>query len=447
MSLLHSAAGFGHLAVAKVLLDNGADPHARDRFGYTPLIFAAAYGHLEITKVLLAKRADPNAKNIQGWTSLHRAAARGHRKIVMALLELGADVHAIANGHNGETFTPLSIARFHGRQEVIAVFTEERKKELAFRHEAHVQAFRMATDDIEKFWEIICPELIPDQWVPRQLIHAGQLGALLAIFFKSGVADANPDVSEWIRKTHSKLFEYLLRIDACVRDELQKRNLPMATLRDRKSYLAIPFYMLEMLKQGKNTDFHFEVTRYFSGNILTHLATCIDDPDAAPHYPFDELLCASFAGCTISPGKLRIKLRTTMQHRCCTPKALESMSWWEYDWEPAFDLTHAICFTFLTGTLVYDFTTEQLLAKIDSWLELVTSGQGLNIRAPYLNDLAAELLTCRWLVGGGEAKPAFYAQYGEDIMEASAFVHLRLNEAAAHGSALLQPVFARESNG
>ena len=149
---LHLAAFFGRADVAKLLLENGANPQARNNDGETPVdvlyvnwettafignlvgvdtgkediaamktgrndvaklfgvkgtfddagtssaqnLSAAAFtGDLTAMKKALADGADPNAKDPQsGGTLLSTAALMGHTKVVALLLEHGADINA-----------------------------------------------------------------------------------------------------------------------------------------------------------------------------------------------------------------------------------------------------------------------------------------------------------------------------------------------------------------
>ena len=76
----------------KVLLEAGADPNLKDKYGKTALIWAsAAEGHTEVVKVLLEAGADPNLKDEDGITALMGASTGGYTEVVKVLLEAGAD--------------------------------------------------------------------------------------------------------------------------------------------------------------------------------------------------------------------------------------------------------------------------------------------------------------------------------------------------------------------
>ena len=68
-SPLHSAAQWGNLEIVKLLLQNGADVNAKNKWGETPLHYAAVFDHKEIARVLLDAGADINAKDNDGQTA------------------------------------------------------------------------------------------------------------------------------------------------------------------------------------------------------------------------------------------------------------------------------------------------------------------------------------------------------------------------------------------
>jgi len=71
---LHFAARLGHLQVAEVLLNHGADVNAREgESKLTPLHRAAIYGQSKLVALLLAHKADRNAKSWDGKTPLNFA--------------------------------------------------------------------------------------------------------------------------------------------------------------------------------------------------------------------------------------------------------------------------------------------------------------------------------------------------------------------------------------
>jgi len=125
--------------VVKVLIEAGADIHARSRSfpqivtgeetqragreelnytvlrgGSTPLLFAARVGDVESARVLLAAGANVNDALPDGAQALTVAAHSGQGAVAMLLLEKGADANAAAIG-----YTALHAAVLRGDQELV----------------------------------------------------------------------------------------------------------------------------------------------------------------------------------------------------------------------------------------------------------------------------------------------------------------------------------------
>ncbi len=87
---LHSAAASRSLDIARLLLEHGADPDARQDGGFTPLHEAAANGQLALVRLLVAHGADVNLSQTPGQTALAFARQAGHKDVVEFLLHHGA---------------------------------------------------------------------------------------------------------------------------------------------------------------------------------------------------------------------------------------------------------------------------------------------------------------------------------------------------------------------
>ncbi len=93
---LVTAATTGDVAAARGLLAGGADSNSRDANGYSALNWAALNGHLDIAKLLIDHGADVNAHdNPKRLTPLMNAAGMGHDDIAELLVSRGADVNVL----------------------------------------------------------------------------------------------------------------------------------------------------------------------------------------------------------------------------------------------------------------------------------------------------------------------------------------------------------------
>lgn len=91
---LYMVASNGDVAVARLLLEKGADATAKDGKGRTALHQAAVNGHEAMTRLLLENSADIRLKDKYEFTALNLAVSNQHQEAVRALLEKGASIVA-----------------------------------------------------------------------------------------------------------------------------------------------------------------------------------------------------------------------------------------------------------------------------------------------------------------------------------------------------------------
>jgi RNA polymerase sigma factor (sigma-70 family) len=95
--------------LVKLLLDAGAAPDGRCgcATGEPALWTAAVFGRVAAARLLLARGADPDATAASGTTALQVAAMRGHAQMVEVLLAAGADASLVdRGGHPGMPWRP-----------------------------------------------------------------------------------------------------------------------------------------------------------------------------------------------------------------------------------------------------------------------------------------------------------------------------------------------------
>lgn len=113
---LSLAAFFNQTEIAKLLVENGADPNlsATNPSKVTALHSAIAKENYELCKILLANGADVNAVQMQNVTALHSAVHRGNLELTKLLVENGASIGSKMD--NGDT--ALIIAEREGHKSI-----------------------------------------------------------------------------------------------------------------------------------------------------------------------------------------------------------------------------------------------------------------------------------------------------------------------------------------
>lgn len=109
---LTASCGKGYLSVVRELIKAGADVNLTDK-NKTPLTTACSGGYQEIVQELIHERADVNLKD-KNNTPLTAACEGGHVSVVEILIKAGANV----NLRDGEK-TPLTAACNSGRHDVV----------------------------------------------------------------------------------------------------------------------------------------------------------------------------------------------------------------------------------------------------------------------------------------------------------------------------------------
>ena len=113
------AAESGDLARVRALISSGTNVNAKDKDGWTPLMFAAVAGHRKVAELLINMGAELNSLTADGSTPLMGASLTGRAEIVELLLKVGADPNL--KRRNGTT--ALDMAKQRGHAEVISLLS------------------------------------------------------------------------------------------------------------------------------------------------------------------------------------------------------------------------------------------------------------------------------------------------------------------------------------
>ncbi len=116
-TLLHFAARYGNSTTCELLLDAGADIHAKNIQGETALFFSIDSCDTKTMQFLIDRGAKVQTRDNLGRTPLYRAAGVGDLSMVGTLIAAGAELNAVDRDGN----TPLHAATLQRHDEVIAL--------------------------------------------------------------------------------------------------------------------------------------------------------------------------------------------------------------------------------------------------------------------------------------------------------------------------------------
>ena len=113
---LHYSCRYGHVDLARTLVNHKANVNVKTDSGDTPLTLAARHGHNNVVHVLLSdSQCLVDAKGQDGYTALHYSCGYGHVDIVWTLVKHKANVNAKTK--RGET--PLTLATRNKHDNVV----------------------------------------------------------------------------------------------------------------------------------------------------------------------------------------------------------------------------------------------------------------------------------------------------------------------------------------
>jgi ankyrin repeat protein len=118
---LHWAAQLNREDLVKLLVEAGANPNAKTRYGIAPLTLACTNGSAAIVELLLAHKADPTVANNEGATALMTCARTGNVDAMRPLIVRGANVNAV-EGFRGQT--ALMWAASENNAEAVTMLAE-----------------------------------------------------------------------------------------------------------------------------------------------------------------------------------------------------------------------------------------------------------------------------------------------------------------------------------
>jgi len=221
-TMLMYAASQGNLAVAKALVDAGADLEARNEVGHTALRSAVWTGEkpVEATKFLIDAGADVNALDDGNWSPLIQATYDMEGNAVpmgKLLLAAGADPKVVNNEGN----TALNVAASRGHAELIPLLLKAGADGSVLGGDGESPLYTAVDDDnVEVAKALLAGGVDPnigDDDGKTPLIHAAMRGKVAMVELLVA-ACADPSLrDDFFKKTAAELAN-----DSAVRTALAK---------------------------------------------------------------------------------------------------------------------------------------------------------------------------------------------------------------------------------
>lgn len=161
---LGDAAEANELELARLLLEFGAiQKPPTENFGKTPLCLASENGHVDMVRLLLDSRGDPEVHFRDGMGPLHFAAQWGFADVLRLLIDSKANIEAEDEDLN----RPLHFAAQNGRLEAVQVLVDAGANRMAKTEEGET-AFEIAAFSGERAIAV----LVAPVGMPKQEVEA-----------------------------------------------------------------------------------------------------------------------------------------------------------------------------------------------------------------------------------------------------------------------------------
>ena len=160
LTALDEAGINGHLEVVKLLIKKEEKNNASDQYD-TPLYWASSIGHLNVVKFLLEKGGNANVQDKDGRTALHEASLNDHLTIVKLLIEKGANVNAKDKNNK----TPLHEASKGGNFHVAEFLIEKGANIEAQDKQGRTALYNASSTSLNSIDHLETARLLIQKWV------------------------------------------------------------------------------------------------------------------------------------------------------------------------------------------------------------------------------------------------------------------------------------------
>ncbi|KAK7707020.1 Glycerophosphocholine phosphodiesterase [Diaporthe eres] len=200
---LHIAARFGHDECSRILLQGTEEQKANlelveKNFNWTPLHIAAVDGHLSVAKLLIEAGADVDKIDSSGWTAREHAALRGHLALADLLKENShvndAALAAQTNGDGQSTTSagsPPKVESLEDRRSKVTTRVADPVKTFGHRYLKEESLVLVSLGSMDMRRDVDAVKL---DRVPLNEAHTTQLDTALSVVVSANGALGEPTI-------------------------------------------------------------------------------------------------------------------------------------------------------------------------------------------------------------------------------------------------------------
>ncbi|KAK6346150.1 hypothetical protein TWF730_010482 [Orbilia blumenaviensis] len=234
--------------IARLLIENGADPEAKSSLGVTPLMLASTQGNIDIVRMLVHHGVDVLARDNNGYSALHLAASWCPDKLVASVLKCllgaGADINVPATRKSEEGNTPLMSAILAGKLLAVSYILRQEATDISAINTLRHGIWHMAIRSVDRNAAV---QILGEKNITANINLADRLYNVTPLLWALAVGAVEPVIRSIIK----------LGGDIFARDSAGLSSLEYATLSGKPNIVRLMLENTARLSFSSKHKFNF----------------------------------------------------------------------------------------------------------------------------------------------------------------------------------------------